>query len=353
MRIPKISSILLILVFILISCKNDTKKQNTSESQNKDSVQFDDSAYVLNSDFPIGDVRRYGVFPDSTYASTHPFTKKNKIETIIELAKENNLEITFPKGFYKESIILKGEKDLKITFDSAEFGGMIQIYENDSVPSQNIVFKGNLISYAGFFVRKSNDITIENLTLKSNKSKNIFGIRSKGCVIDAGTENIKINKLLVEDLGSEPEAHKYNNSALSIQGWNNNPINVQIKKVHIKSSDRHGIYITGNDHLIGDVVIDNFGIGSSTNMSQMQDAANGEEKSFKALWINRCYDSFIENITINEKDSKGKYTAHFDEGDKKRPFVIGNFNVINDNSNIAVLKEPNTNVIIEVNSQEQ
>jgi hypothetical protein len=82
-------------------------------------------------------------------------------------------------------------------------------------------------------------------------------------------------------------------------------------------------------------------------MAPMQDAEKGEETEFKALWVNKCYDSFIEKITINEQDSKGKYTAHFDYGNKSKPFTIGLLKVINDNPNINILEEDPNGVIIE------
>jgi hypothetical protein len=146
---------------------------------------------------------------------------------------------------------------------------------------------------------------------------------------------------------TEKEESQHNHAALSIDGWNNNPENVQIDKVHIKSTDRHGVYITGKDHLIGEVYIDKFGVGSSEHMSPMQDAVKGEEIEFKALWVNKCYNSYIEKVVINEKGSKAKYTAHFDYGDKTRPFTIGVLDIINDNPNINILEDNNNGVLIE------
>ncbi|XMO87886.1 hypothetical protein AAFN75_06250 [Algibacter sp. AS12] len=343
--------ILTVSCIFIISCKNEKDKSTieTIEETSKEVASvFDDSKYILNNKFPLGDVRRYGIYPDSIHPTTHPYTKNTRLTTVLDLSENHGVELTFPKGYYKKNLVIKGRKNININFENAEFAGMIQVYENDSIPSENIVFKGNVVSYAGFLVRKSHDLEIENLSIKSNLEKNIYGLRSKGAIVDAGSEDIKINKLVIEDLGSGSDKYKFNGAALSIQGWNNNPVNVQIKDIHILSSDRHGMYITGKDHLIGNVVIDKFGVGSSKGMSGMQDADKGEEKEFKALWVNRCYNSFIENITINEKDSKGKYTAYFDQGSKTKPFTIGTFKVINDNPSISVLKAPNTGVIVEI-----
>jgi len=76
----------------------------------------------------------------------------------------------------------------------------------------------------------------------------------------------------------------------------------------------------------------------------MQDAAKGEEKEFAAVWINKCYDCTFDKITISEKDSKGKYTAFFDAGDKLRPTLIGEMIILNDNPLIDIKRDPNTGV---------
>lgn len=335
------------LFLIVFSCKQE-KKESQDQSKIGSNLDFDDSQYVLDASYPKGDIRRYGIYPNSGFSKDHPFTKKPKIETVLELAEKHGIELSFPKGFYDISLIFSGKSNISASFNEASFGGAIQIINNDSIKSENIELKGDLSTYDQFFSRESKDIVIGNLKILSNPEKSIFKTRSKGCQIYAGSKNIKINNLYIEDLGSDNMSFKYRNAALSIEGWNNNPENVQIKKIHIKSTDRHGIYITGSDHLIGDVIIDRFGMGSSIDMAPMQDAQAGEEKEFKALWINKCYDSFIENITINEQDSKGKYTAHFDYGDKLRPFTIGTFKVINDNPEINILEEEPNGVIIEI-----
>lgn len=343
---------LLFVLFIALvfSCGNDKKETpvKTPTEPKTETKTFDDSAYALDDKYPVGDVRRYGIYPDSIHSAGNRKTKKSRVQTMLDVA-EQGVEITFPKGYYKTALVLKGRQDVKINFNDAVIAGMIQIFEKDSTPSKEIAFKGNLTSYGGFFTRKSNHIDIQSLTIASNSDKSIGQLLSKGCKISSGSKNIKIDNLIIEDLGSGSSAYKHNGAALSIEGWNNNPENVQIKKVLIKSTDRHGIYLTGNDHLIGDVVIEQFGVGNAKGMSPMQDAGKGEEKEFKALWVNKCYDSFIENITINEKNSKAKYTAHFDTGNKQKPVTIGTFKVINDNPNIKVLEEPKNGVVIEEN----
>lgn len=337
--------IVLVVFFSLTSCKNDRKQPN--ESQVEVEEVFNDSSYVLDSKFPLGDVRRYGLTAE-TAKLVHPFTGKNRMITVLDLAEERQIEMSFPGGYYGMNLDLTSRKNLKLKFNNSEFHQVKIVHRNDTLKApENIVLGGTLIVFDRLALTEAKNITLDSIIIKSDINKNLSKGKSRGCHIYHGSKNIKIKYLKIDDLGSDLVKDKYTHAALAIDGWNNNPVNVQIEKIHIKSTDRHGIYITGKDHLIGDVVIDKFGVGSSEGMDGMQDAKKGEEKDFKALWINKCYDSFIENITINEKDSKAKYTAHFDAGDKERPFTIGTFKVINNNPKIELLEEEGNGVVIE------
>lgn len=335
-----------IIFLSFYSCKGKIEKDKNQ--QNYENQLFDDSDYVLNSDFPIGDVRRYGIFPDSTYLSIHPFTKESKLKTVLDLAEKENIELFFPKGYYKSALILDSRIGLKMSFDQAEFD-IIHITENSElkIKPSDIELRGQIITYDRLGITEAQNISIDSVIIKSDEQKNIRGLRSRGCHIYHGCKDIKIKFLEIDDFGSGDKKYQHNHAALSIDGWNNNPENVQIDEVHIKSTDRHGVYITGNNHLLGEVIIEKFGIGSSEHMSPMQDAVKGEEIEFKALWVNKCYDSSIERVVINEKDSKAKYTAHFDYGDKTRPFTIGVLDIINDNPNTNILEDNNNGVLIE------
>lgn len=336
----------ILLIFVLVSCKNESKPINLQE--NTKEVVFNDSSYVLNPNYKIGDARRYGVTAEAAKLS-HPYSGKNRMTTVLDLAESQGIEMSFPSGYYGMDLTLDSRKNMNLRFNNSEFSLIHITQQNDSLPiPENINLKGTLIAYARLGITEAKNISIDSVILKTDLSKNLYKLRNTGCHIYHGCNDIKINYLEVDDLGSGSEKYKYTHAALAIDGWQNNPENVQIKKLHIKSTDRHGIYITGKDHLLEEVIIDKFGVGSSEYMDGMQDAAKGEEKEFKALWVNKCYNSFIESITINEKDSKAKYTAHFDSGDKNRPFTINKFKVINNNPKIEILEEANNGIIVEI-----
>ena len=339
----------ILFISLFFSCKTDKKTEDSSKRDSKKEI-FNDSLYVLNKNFKVGDVRRYGIYPDSTFGNIHPKTKISKFQTVLNIAENHGVELFFPKGYYGRGLFLESKKNIKINFDNAEFNTITISAARDSIikKSENIRFKGTVISYGGLAITKAIDVLIDSVYIKTNLHKNVS--RSRGCHIYAGAENVTIKYLYVDDLGSGSKKYINNHAALAIDGYKNNPVNVQIKKVHIKSSDRHGAYITGSDHIIDELIIDKFGVGSSKHMSGMQDANNKieEHKEFKGLWVNRCYDSFIEKVTINTKDSKGKYAIHFDEGDKNRPVTIGRLKILNPKKSIKSKVEPKTGVIVEI-----
>jgi hypothetical protein len=345
--------IVTLLIITFFSCKSDQKIEVINKEEVNETV-FDDSKYVLNNSFQMGDARRYGVTA-KTARMSHPSLGKQRMSAVLDLAEESGMEISFPSGYYGMDLTLDSRRDLKLRFNNSEFSliHITQRKKEDSIP-KNITLKGTLIAYARLGITEAQNISIDSVILKTDVNKNLYKLRNTGCHIYHGCENISINYLEVQDLGSGSEKYKYTHAAIAIDGWNNNPSNITINKAYIKSTDRHGVYITGTDNYIKELTIDKFGVGSSEFMNGMQDADNakGEHKEFTALWINKCYDCTFDKVTINEKDSKGKYTAFFDAGNKLKATIIDELVVLNDNPSITIKREPNTAVEATVSIKE-
>ncbi len=346
---------LIIVAMLLVftgSCKNATKN-NASNFQDKNEniveeghVNPEELKYVINDSFPVGDVRRYGIAVDGGNP-IHPLTKKPTYETVCDISQELGIEIFFPKGYYKDGLIIRGKKNVTINFDESEFAGPIYIIEdNDKNRSENIVFKGVVTTYNKFYTRYSSDISIDTLNIISNIDLSQNKLRSLGCDIFRGTESLDIKSLFIDDLGSG--ANDYlTSSALSIHGWSANPKNVTINDVHIESSDLHGAYITGEEIIIENITIESFGRGNSKPSLRMQDTAKGEEQYITGLWLNICNNSTIGNVTINTEKSKGKYAVWLDSGNVGKPTVIENITLIGGDSKLPIYAEETTNVVVE------
>ncbi|MFY0603973.1 MAG: hypothetical protein JXQ93_08485 [Flavobacteriaceae bacterium] len=343
--------VLLLILITFVSCNNtsvnvDKKKQEIQQEKPQE-ISYKEKELVLNDSFDIGDVRRYGIFPDSSFTYTHPVTNKPKITSVLDLAEQTDLEIFFPKGFYNMALILDGRENLKMKFDHAEFD-MILIKKgvNKKKNLKSITLKGTIITYDRLGITEAQNIRIDTVYIRSDITKNKRKLRSRGCHIYYGSKDILIKHLEIDDFGSGGEKYKNNHAALALDGWRNNPENVTIHKLHIKSSDRHGIYLTGKNHKIDEIIIDQFGVGDDIGMSGMQDAGEIEHKLFSGIWINRCYNSSITSLTINAGASKGFFTANFDEGDSLRPTIIDKLEIIKIDRKLPIRFAKNTGVIV-------
>ena len=299
--------------------------------------------FVVDSSYAIGDIRRYGVTPENA-VQRDPRTGKKRLSTVLDLAELTGIEMQFPKGYYGTDLILDHRRNLRLRFNESEFNLIHITQAIDTLPKpDNIKLGGTLISYDRLGITEASNISIDTVYLRSNETLNLRGMKGRGCHIYHGSNNISIKYLFVEGFGSGDKKYQYNHAALALDGWNNNPKNVHIEEVVIKSTERHGIYLTGTGHYIGKATIKNFGTGDSKDMAPMQDAQKGEEKEFKAIWINKCGNTVIDSLIIDEKLCLGSWTAHFDFGRKTDSVVIRNFKIYNDNPKIEILNDAKHN----------
>jgi len=332
---------LLVILCLFTACENKKEEQKVAKKT------FNEANYVLDATYSINDARRYGLTA-STSNALHPKTKKTVLETVLDIAEKSGEEILMPSGFYNSNLVIKNRQNLNLKFDNSEFGLIHIIAPDTSSNTSNIIFKGTLTAYANLGIISSSNIKIDTVFVKTDLKKNPWGKRATGAHIFRGSKDITINYLEVDDLGSGEDYYKHAHAALSIDGVISQPQDVHIKTLKIKSTDRHGVYMTGTGHVIDNLIIDQFGVGSALHMSGMPLANNkaNENKEFKALWINKCNFCYIEKISVNEQSSNGTYTALLDEGDSNQLSEIVEFIVLNDNPKIEVKKEENTNVQI-------
>lgn len=337
---------ILALLIIIFSCKEENQNE-PSEKENSQAKQAhidEELKYVINDTFALGDVRRYGIMPN-TGVGNHPVSQKNSIQTLLDLAEKINLDIVFPEGYYPTHLLLRGRKKINIRFDNASIGGYVQITEKEDLFSEDIKFTGKLNVYDLVLIRKSHNIQIETLNLLSDISKNTFKTRNKGVRIYGGVETLNIKDLTIDDLGSGNDVvyQKVHAAFLAVES----PKDIFIDKLHIKSSDRHGVYLTGSDHIIENIIIDKFGVGNIENMSNMPDLVDrNNTKKISGVWLSRCNNSTIGRITINTNDSNGVYALRLDNGDIKMPSIIEGVKLIGGDLKPSIYAEEYTNVSV-------
>ena len=313
-----------------------------------DSINYDrlDSIYTLYPEYEISDSRRYGVFPDSKMNnSIHKSTQKGKMESLIDFASQYRDTIYFHEGYYNSNLILDSKQNVHFKFDQSEFN-LVHITDEEGEKSYNISLLGTLILYDRFGSYNSNNIEVDSLIIKSNADKNLSGKKSRGCHIYKGTRNMNIKYLKVEDLASGDSYYLHNHAALSLDGLRDSPQNIVIDEAIIESSDRHGVFINGENNIIKDLKIYKYAQGTTKGMSGMQGTQPGEELVSSGMWVNRCNNCFFDKVEIKTKSSDKGIPLKLDEGETDQPTIINELLLDTAYLDSLVLDDILTNVLV-------
>lgn len=175
-------------------------------------------------------------------------------------------------------------------------------------PIKGVVVTGRLTTTDRIGTINAKDCYIERCWVKSDAAQHSVypGTTCRGAHIYAGTENLHIGELIIDDAGGANT-----DAALAIDGNAWNPKNCTFGRVHIKDSDCHGAYITGGGHRFGDMRIDGFARGVYTGTLQDSDGAT-QSRHVKAIWLNRCWDLEIGVLRTsqNPSGSRGYESTH-------------------------------------------
>ncbi len=338
LKLKKMNKVLIFLIaLIFLSCNQEKKKGKKAKSIINYSL--DESSFVVDTTYKKGDVRRYGVYPNEPINTI-------KLAKVIQLAN-NGLPIVFPKGYYKANLFLEGITNAKFTFDDVIIAGKINIIEKDTIASTKISLIGTLTVLDKIFIRKSSYIKFNTLNIVSDTILNINHKKNRGVSIYAGSKHISFNLLKINDTGgSSSNYYKHTNAALQIHGWNNNPENINIKKLIINDVARNALYITGNNNKINHLSISNYGKGSIENLFDLEDAAPNEAKKFTGFWMNRCNNCEIDTLIIDNNTNKGVYSMRLDEGVYSKPSFIYNISIRNEAKKLPIKDEELTNILV-------
>lgn len=331
----RLSNIVFCLSILFISCDYD--KNNKIEGP-KINNTFNDSSFVKNTSFPKGDLRRYGIYPDTKINS-------KTLEGIFEMA-QNGTTIHFPKGSYSTNVIIKGLSDLTLSFDDATICGALYILDSAEKQSNRIEIKGSLTILDKLFIRKSRNIIFNKVKVKTDTINNLLNKKNRGVSIYVGSKNILIKNLEIYNTGGTKDEHyKFSAAALQIHGWNNNPENINIEHLLIKDADRSAVYLTGNNQTIKKANIVEYGLGSAKNMFGLDDAKPGTEKQFSGFWINKCNDCVIDSLQISNI-SKKVFSLKFGLGAYSKPTFINNLSLREEAKRAPIESDLLTNVLV-------
>ena len=329
--------LLFIISLLLMSCKKGSVEPRIVRPT--ENMTVDDSAFIRYPEFPKGDIRRYGVFPDST--GVEEFLQK-----AIELSSKG-LRLSFPKGYYPINMDLMGRTNVSIKFHDAIIGGRLNIHQSAQENSSVIELLGKLTVLDRVFIRRSDNIHFDSVFIKTALNRNLLHRANRGLSIYSGSKFISFDYLNVSDTGGDgTDYFKHTAAAIQVHGWNNNPTHIRAKKILIKNAARTGIYLTGSNHHIVYLEVENFGLGNHKNIKPLEDAKKGEEKLFAASWINVATDCIIDTLSLKSTENKGDYSLKLGRGKPFSPANIEFLEMDEITQNMPILDSPLTNIII-------
>jgi len=324
-------------VSFVSGCKNDINLNSQKDYSNH--IDINDQSYVIDSTYQKGDIRRYGIYPNRGFSS-------KSWNQVILLASQG-MPITFHKGIYKGNFVFKGIDNITMHFKEVTVTGGIQITNNEEKQSKNINLLGDLTVLDKVFIKQSETIKFENLSIVSDTIHNIYQKQNRGLSIYAGSKKINIDTLKIIDTGGSSDPfYKYSASALQVHGYNNNPEDINIRYLYIKNAARTALYLTGNNHQIRKIEIDNFGFGSNTNMFGLEDAKPKSQEVFTGAWFNKCNDCTIDTLFIRSKPNNTTYSAKLGLGVYSKPCIINNIGFNKRAQQMPIEDDLLTNVLV-------
>ena len=323
-----------LLCLILSSACTNPKPKNQQKQ-----TTVDDSSWVVDASFETGHVGRYGIRTDVNYNQT-------QVKKLLEI-NSLGVPLFFPEGTYRMNLIIDGSKNHHMVFNNATIAGQLHIIGQEAEKSSNINLKGQLTVLDKVFMRHAENISIETLHVVSDETNSLREIDNPGVSIYAGVDKVSIDSLFIENtIQSDLDHNKFSAAAFQVHGWNNNPKNINIDYLEIKNSGRSGVYLTGQNHEIGRLIIDTFGVTESTNMAGLEDTTPGTEKNYKALWINKCNNCIVYEAEILQEPSENTYHLAVGVGDTSKPSIIEQLSFISENGEVSVKERIPSNVIV-------
>jgi hypothetical protein len=291
---------------------------------------------ILNYEYVPGDCRRYGIFPDGITNWEGSNLSGRVINFMTNCALPNIIGY-MPPGIYNTSMNWSNTaySGAKVIMDGVQLNGIFHV-QSSAEPAindpklTNLRFYGNITILDRLGLNNIQDVIFDNVRMKSDAANNLAtpGSKGRGIHIYFGCDDVRINSLIVDDC----ENGNNTDAALAIDGNGANPTNIRINRVWIKKSDCHGAYITGFNHFIDELRIDEYaklqptrGIQDSDGLAQSQQGCG--------VWLNRVTGTINKIITnqANETRVHAIYDVRIDETglNNSNELTIGSITMLN------------------------
>jgi hypothetical protein len=205
----------------------------------------------------------------------------------------------------------------KVIMNGVQLNGILHV-QSSAIPAindpklKNLRFYGDITILDRLGLNNIQDVTFDNIRMKSDSVNNIAtpGSKGRGVHIYFGCDDVRINSLIIDDC----ENSNNTDAALAIDGNGANPTNIRINRVWVKKSDCHGAYITGFNHFIDELRVDEYAKLQPTRAIQDSDGLVQSQQGC-GVWLNRVTGTINKIITnqANETRLYSLYDIRIDE----------------------------------------
>jgi hypothetical protein len=268
---------------------------------------------VINPFYPVGDVRRYGVFPDGVTNWEGSFP--TRIANIFQNSINSLIFVRWPRGLYNTGINLTPTYNgSRMHFDHAVFSNIVHIIRDGATRVQDVHWSGAIYSYDRLGIDSGTNIILpEYVGLLQNAAINPQGTGNRG-VHFLACENVSWGLIDVFDTGATSAVLP---GAQTI--WSGFTIQSQARKgfrgaVRVRNASGHGCYINGLD-LDLDIRVEGYG-NSAIDLATTLEGADSEAQSELGcgVWLNRCTGKVALHVDqVNASPVSDIYTILFDE----------------------------------------
>lgn len=253
---------------------------------------------VVDTSYPVGDARRYGIIPDGTT----DWDAAGNIDAAAQTSAALGVPIWFPAGYYASGVEI-ARSNVTFAFErGARWGGLFHVGGVEGAKITDVALLGTVATYDRFGCYWIDRMQVDRVHVLADGAKNTqsAGVAGRGVHIYTGTTELSCGEIVVEQMAADaPNAY----AAVEVDGWSaagDRCEHLDIGRIWVKDSDLHGVYLVGRGHRIGEIRVDNYGTGTYPHAVGMQDANSlAQSQELKGVWLNRCYDTAIGRVIVS------------------------------------------------------
>ena len=265
-----------------------------------------DGLAYLDNQYPVGDCRRYGIFPDGTTNWEGLYGKR--VTAWAQCCAIPKITGYVPPGILNTGFNFVGSEiqGIRIYFDRVEVRGIFHVMSS-AIPAAidpilyDMWFLGEITCFDRLGITNVGALKFGKVKFANDPAKNIStpGVGGRGLHAYFGIDGLEFEEL--DFLGCVSTNNT--DACFSIDGATKNPKGIRSKYTRIRASDTHAMYLTGSDHQFDHLLIDSYGLVGYGGSGMQDSTGLPQSQEVCGLWANRVWNSRIKRLEIGQNVS--------------------------------------------------